>query len=86
MKSRPAVLAVLTLMLTLAFSVSACGGSDESANDLLASIEEKGVLTVSTDPAYPPQSELNEDTNQYEGFDIDVATEIAKRMGVEIAW
>ena len=85
-KKRPAVLAALTLMLTLAFSVSACGGSNESANDLLASIEEKGVLTVSTDPAYPPQSELNEDTNQYEGFDIDVATEIAKRMGVDIAW
>lgn len=86
MKSRPAVLAVLTLMLTLAFSVSACGGSDESANDLLASIEEKGVLTISTDPAYPPQSELNEDTGQYEGFDIDVGTEIAKRMGVDITW
>ena len=51
-----------------------------------ASIEEKGTLTVSTDPAYPPQSELNEDTGEYEGFDIDVATEIAKRLDVEIAW
>jgi len=74
------------LVLALALVVSACGGSDENANDLLASIEDKGVLTVSTDPAYPPQSELNEDTNQYEGFDIDVATEIAERMGVDIAW
>lgn len=86
LKRRPVVLAVLTLVLTLAFSVSACGGSDESASDLLASIEEKGVLTVSTDPAYPPQSELNEDTGQFEGFDIDVGTEIAKRMGVDVKW
>jgi polar amino acid transport system substrate-binding protein len=85
-KRRSAVLAALTLMLTLAFSVSACGGSDKSATDLLASIQDKGVITVSTDPAYPPQSELNEDTKQYEGFDIDVATEIAKRLGVDIAW
>ncbi|MGH3135521.1 MAG: transporter substrate-binding domain-containing protein, partial [Gaiellaceae bacterium] len=83
-KALSAALAILVLALMLA--VSACGGSDESANDLLASIEDKGVLTVSTDPAYPPQSELNEDTNQYEGFDIDVATEIAKRLGVDIAW
>ena len=42
----------------------------------------RGKLTVSTDAAYPPQSALNEQTGQYEGFDIDVATEIAKRLGV----
>ena len=41
---------------------------------------------VSTDPAYPPQSSLNERRGEYEGFDIDVATEIAKRLGVDIAW
>lgn len=79
-----AVMAALALALVLA--VSACGGGDDEGGDLLASIEEKGVLTVSTDPAYPPQSELNEDTNEYEGFDIDVAKEIADRLGVEIAW
>ena len=74
------------MVLALALVVTACGGSDESADDLLASIEDKGVLTVSTDPAYPPQSELNKETGEYEGFDIDVATEIAERMGVDIAW
>ncbi|MCL4291010.1 MAG: transporter substrate-binding domain-containing protein [Thermoleophilia bacterium] len=58
----------------------------EGDGDLLAQVLEKGVLTVSTDPAYPPQSFLNEETSEYEGFDIDVATEIAKRLGVEIAW
>jgi polar amino acid transport system substrate-binding protein len=47
---------------------------------------EEGVIRVSTDPAYPPQSELNEETGEYEGFDIDVATEIASRLGVEIEW
>ena len=43
-------------------------------------------MTFSTDPAYPPQSELNKDTGEYEGFDIDVATEIAKRLDVDVAW
>ena len=41
-----------------------------------------GKLVVSTDPKYPPQSELKPD-GTYEGFDIDVATEIAKRLGVD---
>jgi polar amino acid transport system substrate-binding protein len=78
--------ALSLLALTLALAVSACGGSDDNGGDLLSAIEDKGVLTVSTDPAYPPQSELNKDTEKYEGFDIDVATEIAKRLGVEVAW
>lgn len=83
-KRRIAILAAFVLVV--AVGVTACGGSDEASDDLLAQIEEKGVLTVSTDPAYPPQSELNQQTNEYEGFDIDVAKEIADRLGVEIAW
>ena len=59
---------------------------DGEVTDLLAEICESGTLKVSTDPAYPPQSSLNEQTGEYEGFDIDVATEIAERLGVEVAW
>lgn len=71
-------LAILPIaMLVLA----ACqAGSDGH----LAEIEEAGVIVVSTDPAYPPQSFLNEETNELEGFDIDVAREIAERLGVEV--
>ena len=76
---------LIWLLAAVALIAAACGGGDD-AGDLLTSIEEEGVLTVSTDPAYPPQSSLNEDTGEYEGFDIDVATEIAERMGVEVAW
>ena len=60
--------------------------STEASGDLLAEICEKGVLTVSTDPAYPPQSKYVPQEDAYEGFDIDVATEIANRLGVDIAW
>ncbi len=60
--------------------------SSEASGDLLAEICDKGTLTVSTDPAYPPQSSLDEKTGEYVGFDIDVATEIADRLGVDIAW
>ena len=59
-----------------------CSTYDTSAGDLLAQICEDGEIRVSTDPAYPPQSELNPETGEYEGFDIDVAQEIADRLGV----
>ena len=50
----------------------------------LAEVCEAGVILVSTDPAYPPQSFLNEETGEYEGFDIEVAREIGSRLGVEV--
>jgi polar amino acid transport system substrate-binding protein len=50
----------------------------------LARICEAGVIRVSTDPEYPPQSFLDEETNELDGFDIDVAKEIAERLGVDI--
>lgn len=91
----------LVLVLVLAIVATACGGDGDdddgpaatggqgespAAEDLLARIQEAGVIRVSTDPAYPPQSELNDETGQFEGFDIDVATEIANRLGVEVEW
>jgi polar amino acid transport system substrate-binding protein len=65
---------------------SVCASHDETAGDLLAEICTNGVIRVSTDPAYPPQSELNPQTGAYEGFDIDVAQEIAVRLGVRVEW
>ena len=59
----------------------ACEGETDGH---LAAVCEAGVIVVSTDPAYPPQSFLNEETGDYEGFDIDVAREIATRLGVEV--
>jgi len=53
------------------------------AGGLLDKILKAGKLVVSTDPKYPPQSVLKPD-GTYEGFDIDVATEIAKRLGVTV--
>jgi len=69
-----------------------------AANDLLQNVLSNGKLIVATDAEYPPQSELvangtraaqtkcaaNEYTAQeFRGFDVEVAVEIAKRLGVE---
>ena len=95
-------LAPLLLSVTLGLALTGCGSEDVTppaatesdgvcattagAEDLLAEVCDRGELVVSTDPAYPPQSSLNEESGEYQGFDIDVATEIAERLGVEIAW
>jgi len=50
---------------------------------LLDKVLKAGVLTVSTDPNYKPASFKNPD-GTFQGFDIDVATEVAKRLGVKV--
>ncbi len=52
-------------------------------NSLLGKVMAAGTIVMSTDPQYPPQSALKSD-GTFEGFDIDVGTEIAKRLGLQI--
>ncbi len=51
--------------------------------DLLDEVMAAGKLVVSTDPNYAPQSFLNDD-GELDGFDVNTAQEVAKRLGVEI--
>ncbi|MCI0347285.1 MAG: transporter substrate-binding domain-containing protein [Chloroflexi bacterium] len=68
------------LLVGSALVLSACS---TTAGTLLEKVTAADKIIMSTDPQYPPQSELTADGG-YEGFDIDVGTEIAKRLGVEI--
>lgn len=52
------------------------------ADGTLERVTAAGVLKVATNSGWPPQSYLN-DQNEMVGFDIDVANEIAKRLGVK---
>jgi len=54
----------------------------DSTGDLLEAIRDRGVLRISTDADYAPQSFLEPD-GTFVGFDVDVGTEIAERLGVE---
>jgi polar amino acid transport system substrate-binding protein len=56
-----------------------------SEGDLLATLCERGKIVISTDADYAPQSSVTP-TGAYEGFDIDVGEEIARRLGVEAEW
>jgi polar amino acid transport system substrate-binding protein len=49
---------------------------------LLDEVKKRGKLLISTDANYKPQSFKNPD-GSWEGFDVDVAREVAKRLGVE---
>ena len=68
----------LALLGAIAILAAGCGSS--APTTLLAKVTAAGKIVVSTDANYAPQS-LQKADGSYEGFDIDVATEIAKRVG-----
>src|SRR5918992_648024 len=70
---------------TVAFPSVAQDATEPTEPDHLARIRGAGVTRMSTDGLYPPQSELTPE-GTYVGFDIDVGTEIANRLGVDITF
>jgi len=66
-----------------AASPSAAASAAPIAGGLLDKVMKAGKLVVSTDPNYAPQSFQNPD-GSFQGFDIDVATEVAKRLNVAV--
>ncbi len=68
---------------TLVEPEEAAAPTAPEGEDLLDEVMEAGKLVVSTDPNYAPQSFLN-DAGDLDGFDINVAQEVAERLGVEL--
>lgn len=58
-------------------------GNGVAGKAVLDEILAAGKIVVSTDANYAPQSYLN-DKGELEGFDISVAKEVAKRLGVKV--
>lgn len=79
-------IAVATLLgvlasIPLAGSASA-GSAGTSGKTLLQTVRERGVLVVANTQASPPFSFLDT-SGQVTGYDVDVAREVAKRIGVK---
>lgn len=94
MNQRLTTLACALVASTIALAVSACGSTQSgtagaspaptvtvAGDNLLTEVKRRGRLVVSTDADYAPQSFRNAD-GSWTGFDVDVAREIARRLGV----
>ncbi|MBD8013234.1 amino acid ABC transporter substrate-binding protein [Planococcus wigleyi] len=87
----------LAFLLVLAMLVlAACGGgspeedptTDDAADnggsgeDVLAKVKEEGTLVIGTEGTYPPFT-FHDASGELTGFDVEIAREIAERLGVE---
>lgn len=56
--------------------------SSGKSKSVVDEIKERGTLTMAMSGKYPPFNFINEN-NELDGFDVDIAKEISKRLGVE---
>jgi polar amino acid transport system substrate-binding protein len=100
LSSRRPYLAAICLSTAAAVALTGCGsgkkvtnkgstanvtvGADKSLHDSLpAAVKSKGALVMATDPSYAP-IEFTKSGGGFQGFDIDLANAIGKKLGVKI--
>src|SRR5215217_6556614 len=78
-------LALGVVISAFALVTTACSNDENNASgsDALAAICESGAIRVATDQKYKPQSWYDAKTGEWKGFDVDVAREVASRLGVD---
>jgi polar amino acid transport system substrate-binding protein len=75
----------LVMCLGLVFILASCSRINSNKLDR---IKEKGIITIATNAPYPPY-EFYDTRNGKQvlvGYDIDLANEITKELGVKIEW
>lgn len=70
---------ILSLLLVLVLAASVAVAADNS----LDYIKGKGVFVLGLDDSFPPMG-FRDKSGEITGFDIDLAKEVCKRMGVEL--
>lgn len=71
----------LVIALTAIFALSACSTSGGNKN-LLQQVKDKGTVTIGTEGTYAPFS-FHDKSGNLTGFDVDIAKEVFKRVGVK---
>ena len=72
------------MKILAAFCMFALATTSVSAQSALNDILDNGVLKVGTTGDWNPMTMKDITTNSYTGYDIDVMTELAKDLGVEV--
>ena len=71
------------LMAASVLALAACKKSEKKGNgDAVAALKSRGTFVLGLDDSFPPLG-FRSDDNEIVGYDIDLAKEVAKRLGVD---
>ena len=69
------------LLASAVFSMACAKGKKKKADPVQA-LKDRGTFVLGLDVSFPPLGFRDNDTNEVVGYDIDLAKEVAKRLGV----
>ena len=75
--------AIAVVLIILVTSVFAQGATENAGDQSLEKIKAKGVFVLGLDDSFPPMG-YRDENNEIVGFDIDLAKEVCKALGVEL--
>ncbi len=71
------------IMAAAVFALAGCKKTNKKADgDAVAALKSRGVFVLGLDDSFPPLG-FRSDDNEIVGYDIDLAKEVAKRLGVD---
>ena len=71
------------LLAAAVFAISGCKKTDKNSKvDAVTALKNRGTFVLGLDDSFPPLGFRSED-NEIVGYDIDLAKEVAKRLGVD---
>lgn len=77
------LIVIAIALLALVSTIFAQGASEAAGDQSLEKIKAKGVFVLGLDDSFPPMG-FRDENNEIVGFDIDLAREVCKGLGVEL--
>ncbi len=77
------ILSLVLIGLIAASAVFAAGQVETAGDNSLKAIQDKGQFVLGLDDAFPPMG-FRDENNEIVGYDIDLAKEAAKRLGIKL--
>ena len=73
----------LVLACAALMALTGCKKTKASNTNAVEALKARGTFVLGLDDSFPPLGFRDNDTNEITGYDIDLAKEVAKRLGVE---
>ena len=74
---------IIATMLILSAAIFAGGAKDTGVDNSLKAVQDKKAFVLGLDDSFPPMG-FRDENNEIVGYDVDLAREVTKRMGVKL--
>ncbi|WP_069203028.1 transporter substrate-binding domain-containing protein [Bacillus testis] len=76
-------LGIVVSVVMLIAVLTACGQKDDKSQDSWEKVKEKGKIVIGTSGTYYPMDYKDAKSNELTGFEVEIAKEFSKRLGVK---